>query len=135
MTERIFPYRTISGDLRLDIKKIWVDDTDASPEPIDRDARELNLFHQENSAWRTLSIKAELQGPFEELRQMPNSDQVNAVVVVGCESTHQRCAVPMRRAGAELGRWNATFELARHNFRGTAKLEAVITGMAGDLPN
>jgi hypothetical protein len=134
MSERIFPYKTISGDLRLEINSVELDGVDPSPDPFNRDSRQLNLFDQERTDWSTVKMKLALQGPPEELRNLPNSDSLEATVVVQCDSTHERSAVPMKRGGGDAARWAAVIEVERQNFRGSARVEAVITGTAGDLP-
>ncbi len=135
MGERIYPYKTISGDLRLDIKNILLDGADPYPDPFDRDSRQINFCYQENTNWNTAAFKIELQGPGEELRGLPNSETVAATVVIHCDLSRQRYAVSMRRAGVDAGRWTALVELEREDYRGIAKLEAVVTGTAGGLPN
>lgn len=133
MSERIYPYKTITGDLRLDVKDLKVDGTDPSPDPLNRDNLQINLFDQERASWATLGLKLELQGPAEELRKF--GDDITALAVVHCDLTHERRAVPMKRAGVDAARWTAVLEIERDDYRGSAKLEAVVSGPAGGLDN
>lgn len=78
-------------------------------------------------------MKVDLQGPIEELRKLPNIDELAVTAVVHCDATHERRGVPMTRAGAETARWTSLLELDRDDFRGSVRLEAVVTGIAGGL--
>lgn len=133
MSERIFPYKTIRGDLRLDVREVTIDEEAPSPEPIDRDGRIVSLFDQERSGWRTVQMKLELVGPAEELRKLPDGEGLTANAVFHSDDTHERRAIPLKRAASDAARWTAVVDLHRADYRGAVRLDAVVAGRAGGL--
>lgn len=136
MSKLFYPYKRIEGDLVLTVMSVDIDEKDPAPEVLTAEAieqRQITLWDQEKTKWKTVRLRAELLGPTEELRRHPAGESITATLIIRCTSTWERRAVAMQKVNGPDAKWVADVELQRDDFFGTTFLSASLSGPIVDV--
>ncbi|MFW6052148.1 MAG: hypothetical protein ACODAU_13300 [Myxococcota bacterium] len=124
--ERFLPYAHVRLGLQLEVTACEADGT-AEPDAIDRDR---HLVAMDEATWKALSLQLEVRagdGVLE--RTLPPGDPVagaaGAWVLVRCEATRSRWAVPME-PGSPASAWRGRLRLERDAVHGVVELRPVL---------
>jgi hypothetical protein len=129
MSDLIFPYKTVRGDIDLKIIMGRLDDGDFPKDPFLYEQRLITLYDMDKEEWGTVAFDLEIVGPEEEIRALDaDGVQCDAIVIAHCAETNFRQTARMSRINPQSARWYGTIELHRGNFRGKVDLAGLITG-------
>jgi hypothetical protein len=122
MTERHYPYRVMRRSPTLSVSQVRLD----GHRP---DVDVLAAHGQVNLAgldWARLSIRADLELPSGELRDL-GVDDPSAVLILHCQATNLRIGAELLPSGRP-GVWSGTIDVGRDFLARRAQLSAVVVG-------
>jgi hypothetical protein len=129
MTNLIFPYMTLSGDISLKIAGGSLDDKQFPKNPFAPDRSLVDLSDVGKSDWHVVSLKVELNASADEIDEFEKEHSpVSAIIVVHCSRANLRNTFPLSRDEGGSGRWFGEIELMRCCYAGRTKMEGVISG-------
>ncbi|MGW6944138.1 hypothetical protein ACWGF3_34765 [Streptomyces xanthophaeus] len=133
----VFPYRVLSGDVRLTVDALRIDNVPASLDAHVSDTHRvvaLQALTASNESWHEVRLKVSATADPGELADGPWSD-VSCVAVVTNRRANVHTAFRLSSAGP--GRWTGDVELPRGEHVGrselTVRLVATIDGVPGRL--
>ncbi|MEX0716593.1 MAG: hypothetical protein WD066_08400 [Planctomycetaceae bacterium] len=129
MTDRIFPYETLHGDVRLGLAGGGLDDHPWPRDPYTQDRRLVELYDLDKDDWRIAQFEMDVTLPSDELEKLnERGADVRAIAVVECSRTCYRETVRLQPSQDEPARWTGTLELERANFHGKTTVHALVVG-------
>jgi hypothetical protein len=130
MRDRIFPYPTLEGDVRLRLFDGGVDDGGWPRAPYTEDRRLVELYDLDKEKWKRTDFKVEVMLPAEEVAGLDSKGVgVTALVVIECSRTQYRQTVALCKNPVEPYRWGGVVEMERGNFTGKVVVQAVVVGL------
>jgi hypothetical protein len=130
----IYPYRTLFGDVGLDVVAVTVDGVELPYANISRSEHTVALHRSGRERWDVADLRVRATLPAAELADGPWTDVV-CLAVVTEKATNTRTSQMLERVGD--GTWAGNIELARnvHFSRATLTVNVVgtVSGLAGRL--
>lgn len=125
--ERFLPYAHVRTGLQLEVTACKADRT-AEPDAIDR---ERHLVMMDEAPWKALALELEVRLGEDVLEQtLPPDDRAGGAaavwVLVRCDATRWRAAVPMGRPGARASTWGGRLRIEREEVHGAVELRPVL---------
>lgn len=136
MATKIYPYPTLTGDPNLTITKILVDGNKPAVEPVNVEARVIDLHAIPDTDWAYVAMTVRVEASSDEIRALDGAGaEVGACVVVYNSEAETRTSVRLVRAEKTSALWLGKLELDRVNLRGKVTLRALITGTIEGIAN
>lgn len=136
MKNRIFPYQTLQGDVRLNLSGGGLDDSDWPKVPYVPDRRLVELYDLDKEDWQRASFNLELTLSADEVAKMNKAGaSVSALAVIECPRTMYRETLPLFPASPGETTWTGTVELERDNFGGKATIHGLVVGTINGREN
>ncbi len=136
MKNRIFPYHTLEGDVRLRLHGGGLDDGEWPRSPYTADYRLVQLHDLDKEDWRIAQFAVEVTVPGEELARLNERGAgVRVLAVVECAPTQYRATVPLAPERGEPAKWAGHIELDHGNFAGKVSVHALVVGEVHGSPN
>lgn len=132
MSVRIFPYRTMTGTISLQLSNGLLDGADWPRTPYVPDRQLVHLHDVDKESWEEAEFEVDVTLPSEELSRFDDDGEVNVLLTVECSRTLYREVVRLSRSESETNRWSGTLITAKQNFRGAATVTAIVAGKALD---
>lgn len=130
MSVRIFPYKTITGTVTLQLSGGGLDGGDWPRVPYIPNRQLVQLYDLDKNDWADAQFRVEVTLPAEQLASFEEEGDVSVLLSVECSRTLYRLVFPLQRHSTEANRWIGVLNVYRENFRGVADVHAVIVGTA-----
>jgi hypothetical protein len=129
MRNRIFPYQTLEGDVRLRLHAGGLDDGDWPRSPYTPDNRLVQLHELDKEDWQIAQFNVEVTVPAEEVQKLnERGAAVRVFAVAQCTGTQYRATIQLVSPHMEPAKWGGTIEMARDNFHGKVTVHALVVG-------
>ena len=136
MSERIYPYRTLPGDVGLQLMEGHLDDADWPKTPYIPDRRIVDLQDVGKRDWKRATFRAEITLSSDRVAELNASGaQVRVLLIIQCANTYYRETVKLHQGSRDANVWQANFDVEKENFHGTATIHALVAGTVDGRPN
>lgn len=135
MAIAIFPYPVLNGTVSLQLSRGGLDGGEWPRTPYVPDRQLVNLYDLDKPDWTDADFNAAVTLPAEELARFEEDGDVTVLLSIECSRTLFRMVVPLTRLREERNTWQGILSVARANFRGSASVSAIVSGVAFDRNN
>src|ERR1700674_4145545 len=96
---RLYPYPTLAGDLNLTITKMLVDGNRPAVQPVNPDARVVDLHALNKEAWSYVTLHVRIEAVSDEVRALEaNGTEIHATLVAYNSDAEMRQTATLSRA-------------------------------------
>ena len=130
---RIFPYRTLAGEVSFRVTAVKQDQRDLHTSVLSLDERVVALHQVERDDWRCSRITVTATLPVRELDEGPWQDVV-AVAVLTEKATNARATAILARQSGAGGEWTGRINVWKSAHRSQAELSVTVVATVDGVP-
>ncbi|MFD4697129.1 hypothetical protein [Streptomyces niveus] len=130
---KVFPYRTLAGEVALRVTAVKQDQKDLHTSVFSGDERVVALHQVERDDWTYARIGVTATLPVKELDEGPWQD-VSVVLVLTEKATNARTTAVLRPRGSDNAEWTGRIRLWRAAHRSQAELSVSVVATVDGVP-
>jgi hypothetical protein len=131
VSDVLYPYDTLEGELGLVVGTPILDDKPASASLCQAETHTIHLYQAKHS-WDRVALPLRAQVDHATLEKFESAHGETAMVVVAnCRPTNTRQSLTLK--ADKRGGWEGSLELERDNYRDRVELKGVLTPVGGTL--
>ncbi|MFD8969568.1 hypothetical protein ACFV0C_32090 [Streptomyces sp. NPDC059568] len=130
---RVFPYRTLAGEIALRVTAVKQDHKRLDTSVLSGDERVVALHQVERDDWTCSRVDVAATLPVKELAEGPWQD-VTVVAVLTEKATNVRATTVLQRETSDSAQWTGRIRVWRKAHRNQAELSAIVVATVDDVP-
>lgn len=131
---RFFPYPTMAASAHLRIHNLVVDEHRPPIDPVDIEARTVDLIAAGSDDWQSATFRVVFSAPVDELDKVrEEATELRVGLSIECRRTNHRATFELMQSPTDDATWIGRGELLRTFCAGRVDVRAKLSGSRGDV--